>query len=107
MSRSQFEDLRVYQQAEILADTVWNTVRWWELFARETIGRQLVRAVDSVGANIAEGCGRGTYKDNQRFVRTARGSLYETKHWLRRAYKRELLTSAEIEQLKMLLDTLP
>jgi hypothetical protein len=39
-------------------------------------------------------------------VRTARGSLYETKHWLRRAYNRNLLTNDHISKLKATLDKL-
>jgi four helix bundle protein len=70
------------------------------------VGKQLVKAADSVGANIAEGTGRGTFADNRRFVRIARGSLNETKHWLRRAYKRKLLTAHQIDGFKPLLDEL-
>ena len=75
------------------------------LLARQ-IGKQLVRAADSVGANIAEGSGRGTFADNKRFVRIGRGSFHETQYWLRRAYKRQLLTSAQIDRLKPLVDEL-
>jgi four helix bundle protein len=60
--------------------------------AKDTVGKQIVKAADSVGANIAKGSGRGSHQDNRRFVRMARGSLYETIHWLRRAYKREQQT---------------
>jgi four helix bundle protein len=67
---------------------------------------QLVRAADSIGANIAEGTGRKTYQDNRRFVFIARGSVNETKHWLRRAFRRELLTSAQIELIKPLIEML-
>jgi four helix bundle protein len=70
------------------------------------VGKQLVRAVDSIGANIAEGTGRGTFADNKRFVRIARGSLNESKHWSRRAFKRELLTAKQIRDLKPLIDEL-
>jgi four helix bundle protein len=69
----------------------------WNWFARATVGRQLVRAADSIGANIAEGTGRGSYLDNRRFVLIARGSLYETQHWLRRAVRRNLLNEDEIK----------
>ena len=84
MPTLRFDELKVYQLAEQLADRVWAVVRRWDGFAKDTVGKQLVRAADSIGANIAEGCGRGTYRDNKRFVAVARGSLYETRHWLRR-----------------------
>jgi four helix bundle protein len=61
MARSDFENLRVYRLSEKLADQVWEIVIGWNRFAQNTIGGQLVRAADSVGANIAEGEGRGRY----------------------------------------------
>lgn len=106
MSRTAFESLRVYRLAEDLAEAVWNVACGWDSFARDTVGKQIVRAADSVGANIAEGVGRGSYQDNRRFVRTARGSLNETQHWLRRAFRRKLLTSAQIQTIKPLVDNL-
>ncbi len=106
MAKTNFESLRVYQLSEILADQIWSIVLKWNVFARDTVGRQLVRAADSIGANIAEGTGRGTFVDNRRFVRIARGSLNETQHWLRRAYKRNLLNEKEIRILRPLIDEL-
>src|SRR5439155_25310202 len=106
MARSNFENLKVYQLSEELADLVWKIAIKWNYFARDTVGKQLVRAADSVGANIAEGSGRGTYKENRRFVRTSRGSLHETQHWLRRAYRRELLTNDQVNKLKQIVDNL-
>ncbi len=104
-SRS-FEDLDVYRLAEDLSDHVWNIVVHWQRFAQNTIGGQLVRAADGIGANIAEGTGRGSFQDNRRFVKIARGSLYESRHWLRRAYRRKLLTEEHVALLKPLLDEL-
>ncbi len=106
MARSNFERRDVYRLAEQVADEVWRVVGGWDSFARDTIGRQLVRAADSIGANIAEGSGRGSFQDHRRFVRTARGSLHETQHWLRRAYARGLLDDERVETLKPLLDQL-
>jgi four helix bundle protein len=106
MATKGFEELRVYRAAEKLADEVWKIVREWDGSARETVGRQIVRSADSIGANIAEGTGRGTYQDNRRFLRVARGSLFETRHWLRRAYRRRLLTPDQIAVLKPLISDL-
>jgi four helix bundle protein len=102
-----FEDLRVYRAAEELADMIWEIVSKWNLLAQDTVGKQLIRAADSIGANIAEGHGRKTYADNRRFVSIARGSLYETRHFLRRAHKRNLLAEPEIEALRAITDDLP
>ena len=106
MSRTNFENLRVYKLSEDLADTIWDIAVKWDPFAKDTVGKQIVRAADSVGANIAEGTGRGSFKDNRRFVRTSRGSLNETQHFLRRAFRRKLLSKADVEKLKPLVDNL-
>jgi four helix bundle protein len=53
MAHQSFEQLRVYQAAEKLADEVWDIVVGWNYFAKDTVGKQLVRAADSIGANIA------------------------------------------------------
>ena len=99
MERTNFEKLRVYKLAESLADGIWGVVRTWDYLAKDTVGRQMIRAADSIGANIAEGTGRGSLQDNRRFIRMARGSLYETQHWLRRAYKRSLLSKEQVASL--------
>jgi four helix bundle protein len=106
VARSDFENLQVYRLAERLADSMWRLVGCSNGFDKHTLGKQLVRAADSIGANIAEGAGRGSYQDNRRFVRIARGSLYETKHWLRRAYVRELIGAEAAGDLRPLLDEL-
>lgn len=106
MARTGFENLEVYVLSEKLADRIWDIAAKWNNFAKDTVGKQLVRAADSIGANIAEGSGRGAFQDNRRFVRIARASLHETKHWLRRAFQRNLLTTEEIDLLKKVLDEL-
>ena len=106
MERTNFEKLQVYQLSEKLADNVWHIVIGWDSFARDTVGKQIVRAADSIGANISEGSGRGSLQDNRRFVRIARGSLYETIHWLRRCYLRKLLSQSEVKKLRLLVEEL-
>ncbi len=85
---------------------MWEIVAKWSHLAQTTVGSQVVRSADSIGANIAEGSGRGTDKDFLRFLRIARGSLYETRHWLRRSFKRNLLTEDQTNDLKKMIDEL-
>src|SRR3989440_2934106 len=106
MAKAAFETLEIYQLSENLADLIWDMANGWDHFARDTVGKQIVRAADSIGANIAEGSGRGSTQDNRRFMRMARGSLYETQHWLRRAFRRKLLTSRHVEDLKPIINEL-
>ena len=98
MSRSNFENLRVYKLSEELADEIWAIVIRWDSFAKDTVGKQIVRSANSVGANIAEGTGRHNFQDNRRFVKVARGSLNETQHFLRRSFKRKLLIPADVKK---------
>jgi four helix bundle protein len=60
MARTNFEKLEVYKLSERLADEIWVAVISWDRFARDTVGKQVVRAADSIGANIATGAGRGS-----------------------------------------------
>jgi four helix bundle protein len=101
-----FEELRVFKMSEQLADQVWDVVVRWDGFAKRTVGEQLARASDSIGANIAEGDGRGTYIDNRRFIRIARGSLNETRYFLRRAFRRGLLSKDQTDHFRPLLKEL-
>lgn len=99
MEKTNFEKLEIYALAEKLSDHVWEIVNDWNKLAQDTVGKQLIRSADSIGANIAEGSGRGSDQDYKRFLRMARGSLNETRHWLRRAFKHKLLTEGQIKDL--------
>lgn len=97
------EDLEVYQMSEQIADMIWDICSSWDNFERDTVGKQVVRSADSIGANIAEGYGRFAFKENAHFCYYARGSYMETRHWLRRAKKRKLLTAEQVTKLGKLL----
>jgi four helix bundle protein len=106
MHRTEFENLRVYQLAEELADLAWKVAGTWGYLAQQTLGIQLIRSADSIGANIAEGSGRGSLAEKKRFAKIARGSLFEVKHWLRRAYKRHLLLDSQVTMFQDLVQEL-
>ena len=104
--KTKFENLEIYQTSEKFCDAIWDIVIKWEYLPKNTIGMQLVNAADGIGSNIAEGSGKGSYTEFRRYVKISRGCLSETKHWLRRAYKRKLIANAEVKKLKPLLDEL-
>ncbi len=100
------EGLRIFQLAEELADAVWVEVITWKPFAQATVGRQLVEAADSVGANISEGHGRYHYREEIMFDYYGRGSLKETRYWLRRARSRSIIVDAAYQRLIAKVDQL-
>jgi len=103
----ELKDLEVYKAAEELSDMVWDIVLQWDHFAKMTVGKQLVEAADGVSANIAEGFGRYHFKENKNFCYYARGSLEETKAWLRKSIRRNLLILSEYPDLTEMIETLP
>lgn len=100
-------DLRIFQQAEQLSRSVWRVATGWDYFAKRTVGEQLVRAVDSIGANIAEAFGRYHYGEKLQLLYYARGSLFETRFWLRQAYVRKLLDASAVDEIRVQLESLP
>ena len=91
------EELRVLKDAETVADGIWKLVVRWEPFARDVVGGQLARAADSIGANVAEAYGRFHYGEKLQFLYYARGSLFETKYWLKRALSRGLMAADQVQ----------
>jgi len=93
------EDLEIYNLLEALSDKIWDIVIKWEYFARDTIGKQLCKAADSISANIAEGYGRYHFKENKNFCYYSRGSILETKSFLRKMKHRTLMSDKEYQDL--------
>ena len=89
------EDVRVLKSAEQVADAIYKVASHWNDFAKDVIGKQISRAADSIGANIAESFGRYHFGEKIQFLYYARGSVFETKYWLNRASARELMSSAD------------
>ena len=85
------EDLEIYQLSMEIGESVWQIVDKWAYFPKGTIGKQLVKSADSIAANISEGYGRYHYKEARNFSYYARGSLFETGTWLKKAYLRQLI----------------
>lgn len=99
------EELQVYQLAMEIGEKIWDVVTGWDYFAKDTLGKQIVRAADSIAANLSEGYGRFHYKENKQFGYYSRGSLYETKTWLTKAHKRRLIKDEDFNLLNNNIDT--
>ena len=88
-------DISSYKTAFNLANYVWGIVVKWDYFARDTMGKQFVRSIDSISANIAEGFGRYGKRDKIKFYRIALGSIKESLDWNEKAKVRNLLKKDE------------
>lgn len=109
----QLEDLKIYTKSMDLGDIIWKIVIKWDDFKNtslhlgyETMGKQLVKSVDSIAANIAEGYGRYHYLDTKKFNYYSRGSLYETKTWITKAFRRKLIDEENYNSINTELDSL-
>lgn len=89
------EDVRVLRSVEEVADAIYKIAPRWDEFAKDVVGKQISRAADSIGANIAESFGRYHFGEKIQFLYYARGSLFETKYWLNRSSARELMSIAD------------
>jgi four helix bundle protein len=103
----QLNDIECYKIAFNLSNYVWNIVVIWDYFAKDTVGKQFVRAVDSISANIAEGFGRFGKKDKIHFYYYSFGSLKESLDWNEKTKIRKLLTQEQYNYIFKELDKLP
>ncbi len=93
------DELQVYQLSMELGEKIWKIVIKWDYFAKDTIGKQLVRAVDSIAANLSEGYGRYHYKESRHFGYYSRGSLFETKTWITKAHNRGMTNDVDFGEI--------
>ncbi|MFN5430826.1 MAG: four helix bundle protein [Cyclobacteriaceae bacterium] len=93
------EEFKTYQRAMEVAEKVYDVAATWNYFEKDTIGKQLVRAVDSVAANLSEGLGRYHYKERKNFSCYSRGSLFETKTWIVKAGNRKMMDEKAAREL--------
>lgn len=101
------ENVEAYNISTKLSDYVWQLVSKWDWFNKRTLGAQWTDSTDSISGNIAEGFGRFHKKDKQKFYYNARGSVYESAHWTKRARVRGLISENEEEYILTELRKLP
>lgn len=100
-------DIEAYRIAFKLSNQVWDIVLKWDYFAKDTVGKQFVKSVDSISANIAECFGRYSKKDKVKFFRYSFESLYESLDWNEKSHIRKLLSEDEYSHIFSELIKLP
>ena len=100
------ENLEVYQIAREMSKLGWKIYEKFDWQIKKVIGDQFIRAIDSTGANIAEGYGRYHYLDRIKFFYNARGSLLESQHWSELIKERNLAEEKDLSSLLELIKKL-
>lgn len=101
------KDLEVYQLARELSEIGWEMYKDLDWQIKKIMGDQFIEAVDSVGANIAEGYSRFHYLDKIKFYYTGRASLSECNdHWLELLCEREKVKDENRKKFKTIAEQL-
>jgi len=77
-----FKELRVWAKAHEFTVLIYSLTRSFPRDEVYGLTSQIRRSAVSVGANIAEGCGRRSDGEMARFLQIARGSASETEYHL-------------------------
>jgi len=77
-----FRNLEVWKRAHALTLTVYKATAGFPMEERFGLTSQVRRCSASIGANIAEGCGKRGNAEFQRFLQIASGSASEAEYHL-------------------------
>jgi four helix bundle protein len=95
-----FKDLKVWRRAHELTLQIYQYTRAFPKDEIYGLTSQTRRAAASVGANIAEGCGRRSDPEMKRFIQIARGSASELEYHLLLARDLQFLRPEEFKELE-------
>ncbi len=94
-----FKELKVWTKAHEMTMGVYQETRSFPKEELYGLTSQIRRAAASVGANIAEGCGRRSDGELTRFLQIARGSASELEYHLLLARDLNLLAKDSFRKL--------
>lgn len=95
-----YEDLQVWRKAHSLTLEIYKNTRCFPIEERFGLTSQIRRSCSSIGANIAEGCGRRSDPEMARFIQIAMGSGAELSYHLRLARDLGFLSRESFESLR-------
>ena len=96
-----FKDLLVWQLARELRILIYTLVKKFPTEERYALSTQMRRAAQSIGANIAEGFGRYSYRENIQFCRQARVRLLRFETTLLRPPTQDSLRKRSMSKLTL------
>ena len=99
MSHSDFKELKVWRESFELAKEIYQITAKFPKDEMYGMTNQLRRAIVSISNNIAEGCGRSSEKELQRFSTIAMGSASEVEYLLLLSFDLKYLLKAEYQKL--------
>lgn len=99
-----FRDLIAWQRAFTVGLQVYKLTEAFPDRERFGLTSQIRRSAISVASNIAEGYGRGSTADYLRFLKVARGSIYELDTQLMFAMEFRYISSDQYGPVKTALD---
>ncbi len=94
-----FRNQQVWSKSHRFTLDAYRTTRQFPADERFGLTSQIRRACASIGANLAEGCGRRTDADMSRFVQMAMGSASEAEYHLLLAFDLDILASSDYKRL--------
>jgi four helix bundle protein len=95
-----YEDLQVWRKAHGLTLAIYKVTQGFPNEERFGLTSQIRRSCASIGANLAEGCGRRSDGEMARFVQIAMGSGSELSYHLLLARDLGLVSKASFEPLR-------
>jgi len=99
MNEFRFLEWKVYRDAKTVIKEIYSLTGRFPSVFKYDLGSQLNRAAVSVALNIAEGSGKNSDKELNRFFNIAIGSVYETIAGLDIAFNNSLVSKKEFENL--------
>jgi four helix bundle protein len=103
-SNNSFTELDVWKKARELKNELFLLCNTFPPDERFRLSDQLIRSSRSINANISEGHGRFTYKEQLHFCIQARGSLSETLNHLIDAFDCKYISTEQLTSFKNKLD---
>ena len=94
-----YTDLEVWQKSRELTNSIYTISKSFPEVERFGLTNQMRRCAVSVPSNIAEGCGRSSFKETVHFLYIARGSLYELETQLYISEDQNFITKLASEEL--------